>query len=356
MVAPYSETRTFDDLLTTTLDNYRPTLFDNVFKSNPFFHKMHQRGKMRFEDGGASLIIPLMLGINNTVAFYSGYDTIDVTPQDIGTVAKYPWCEMAGAVTISRGEERKNSGRHKLISLVESRIKQLEMSLIQKFNEKLFAQTGGKYNESQTTKEICSVCAIAGQVPTDFNLGGVNATTNSTWQNKAVGDGGTAWTWVIDTGDTPATPTGPAAMRTLYNSLTKGEGGGPDLIVVSKYLYENYEGGLFGQRRYINENSPDAAFESLRFKKAELFWDEYIATTGIAYTSGEAAGGNMGYMFNTDFMELITDTESDFIRTPWVQPENQTARTMLIVWMGNLVCSNRRKQGVLTDDNITNVT
>ena len=356
MVTQYSETRTFDDLLTTTLDNYRPTLFDNVFKSNPFFHRLHQRGRMRMEDGGASLIIPLMLAQNNTVAFYEGYDTIDVTPQDIGTVAKYPWCELAGSVTISRRLERLNSGRHRLISLVESRVRQLELSLIDLFNQKLFSQTGGKYNESQTTKELCSVCAIAPETPATFSLGGLSSSTNTTWSNKAIGDAGTAFTWVTDTGDTPAAATGPAAMRRLYNSLMKGEGGGPDLMVSSKYLYENYESGLFGQRRFVAEDSASASFDNIRFRRLDIFWDEYMATNAIAYTSGEAAGGNMAYMFNTDFLELITDSESDFIRTPWVSPENQTARTMLIVWMGNLICTNRRKQGVLTDTNITDVT
>jgi hypothetical protein len=356
MVVENYETRTFDDLLTTTLDNYRATLFDNVFKSNPFFHKLHTAGRMRKEDGGASIIVPLMLGTNNTVDWYEGYDTIDVTPQEGFTVAKYPWCEMAGSVTMSRREERLNSGRHKLISLVEARIKQLEMSLIQSFNEKLFASDGGNYYEGSGSKIIASLQALVAEVPTSYNVGGVNATSNATWRNKAVGDAGTAFVWIPDMGDTPAAATGPVAMSTLYNACTKGEGGGPDLGVCSLYMFQQYEAGLHSLKRITHEGTAEAGFENLRFRRLDLFWDEYIASASVAASANEAAGGNVAYFLNTEFLELITDSESDFVRTPWVQPENQTARTMLMVWMGNLVTTNRRKHGVLTDGNITNVT
>jgi len=57
-----SETRTFDQVLSTTLDYYRPTLEDNIFKGNPLFFKLRKSDAVKYQDGGASIIVPLMYG------------------------------------------------------------------------------------------------------------------------------------------------------------------------------------------------------------------------------------------------------------------------------------------------------
>ena len=57
-----SETRTFDQVLATTYDYYRPTLEDNIFKGNPLFFKLRKSQSVRYQDGGASIICPLMYG------------------------------------------------------------------------------------------------------------------------------------------------------------------------------------------------------------------------------------------------------------------------------------------------------
>lgn len=50
---------------------------------------------------------------------------------------------------------------------------------------------------------------------------------------------------------------------------------------------------------------------------------------------------------NLDFLELVIDSQTDFITTPFVRPENQDAKVAQILFMGNLTCSNRRKQGMI---------
>jgi hypothetical protein len=52
---------------------------------------------------------------------------------------------------------------------------------------------------------------------------------------------------------------------------------------------------------------------------------------------------------NTRFYELFIDSETDIITTPFIEPENQTAKTAKILFMGNTAVSNMRKHGLGCD-------
>jgi len=69
-------------LLSTTLKNYQKTLTDNIHKSNAVFFQLKKDGYIREEDGGERIVEPLMYGKNDTAKSYSGYESLDVTPQE----------------------------------------------------------------------------------------------------------------------------------------------------------------------------------------------------------------------------------------------------------------------------------
>ncbi len=80
----------FDTLTATTLKNYRKTMEDTIFTSNPLFFWLKEKGRMKVDNtGGTQIICPLMYGKNSTAKSYSGYDVIDVIPQDGISAAEY---------------------------------------------------------------------------------------------------------------------------------------------------------------------------------------------------------------------------------------------------------------------------
>ncbi len=115
---PSQNTVNYDALLSTTLDAYvSKTLFDNIFKDSAFLAALRQMDAVTFQDGGERIRAPLMYGDNSTVDSHEGYDVIDTTPQDGITTAFYEWREIAGTISISRREERQNSGEAQILSL-----------------------------------------------------------------------------------------------------------------------------------------------------------------------------------------------------------------------------------------------
>jgi hypothetical protein len=313
--APSTNTVYYDALLSTTLDAYvgSGSLFDNIFKDSAFLAALRSMGGIQKQNGGERIRAPLMYGKNNTVSSYSDYDVLDTTPQDGITTAFYEWAELGGTISISRKEERQNSGEAAIISLLESKIMQAEMSMREELNTQLIQGTvsGATFIPGNSAKDLN---------PLGWFLRKANATNPTAGGNVGI------------------------ALRRMYNYCCRGSGGSPNLVLFDQVTYETYENALDDKVRYSNTTLADMGFDNIKLRGATCIWDEVVpdidnGTTAI--TDGTA------FFLNTNFYKLIIDSETDVVTTPFVEPENQTAKTAKILFMGNATCSNLRKQGVL---------
>jgi len=350
-----SETRTFDQILSTTYDYYRPTLVDNIFQSSPLFYKLMQKER-EYQDGGASLIFPVMYGDNETVDWYEDDDLIDVTVQEGITAAKTGWAQCAGSISFTRKQRRMNSGRHQLINLITAKIKQAEMTMYEKFNNQLFST--GRYSDAAAvelaSKAMAGLGAIVAEEPDTYDVGGIDTSTYTWWQNKVADDDGAALVWIDDL-DAPASATGPNKMRKLYAWCSKGTGGPPNFGVASLGGYLGYESYMATKQIYRDPAMAKMGFDNIRFRNMTLFWDEAYTTNSVTAANGLLSYAGMIFL-NTEFLHFKTDSQTDFIRTEFQRPVNQDTEAALILWMGNLMTSKRSKHGVLAYGNITEIT
>lgn len=314
----------YDSLLSTTLNNYRRTLEDNIFNTMPLLFWLKNRKKIL--DGGAKILVALLYGKNETVKSYAGYEALDVAPQEGITSAEFNWKQVAGSISISRIEERKNSGQSRIINLLESKIMQCEISLQDAITTMLFADGTG--NDS---KDILGLAAIVADAPSTGILGGIDraGTGNSWWQNYSVA--GTKTTTAFDTLQ--------AKMRTAYNTVSKGNDH-PDLAIADQASYEGYESTLVAQKRFSDTKMADAGFENLKFKGSVVTFDDACPNTTLL--------GRM-YFLNSKYLQWTVDAQTDFLTTPFVRPDNQDAKTAQILLYANLVISNCARQGVIYD-------
>ena len=350
--APSQNTINYDALLSTTMFNYQKTLVDNIFKDSAYLAALRLNGAVSNQDGGERVAMPLMFGKNTTVKSYQGYETLDTTPQEGITTAFYPWREIAGTVSISRKEERQNSGEARILALLESKVKQAEMSLRETLNTQLLQGTvdtaefvpGNSVKDLNPLGYFCRKDNTANPV-TGGNVGDISASAESWWRhNTAVADSGTK-----DTGNVFAlnisTYAGlKAGMRRMRNYCGRGSGGFPNLIVADQITFETYENALDVNLRFTSTKLGDLGFDSIKVAGSDMVWDELVPDVDngtVALTSGTA------FFVNTDFYKLIIDAETDMVTTPFIEPENQTAKTSKILFMGNASCSNLRKMGVL---------
>ncbi len=313
----------FNAILSTTLQNYQPTLVDNIFKDLVLLNHLNERGRVRVEEGGTSIVEPLLYGVNSTVSSYSGYDPISLTPQDGISAAEYQWKQIAGSIAISGIEEAKNRGTEAIIKLLNAKIMQTEMSLKSDLNTMLFGDGTGN-----SGKDFLGIAAIAGNQ--NNTVGGIDASTE-TWWNPTIVSGIQGATLSL------------ANMTTTYNNASKGNDV-PDLIITTEPLFAKYESLLTNNVRYQDVAKANAGFTNLMFKQTPVVFD-------FAVPGNQVSNASM-YFLNTKYLKL-TGMNGHWFNTTDFQNgtvAGKDARYALVMAFGELTCSNRSRQGYLSAD------
>lgn len=344
-----SKTKSMDALLSLTADAYYKAglVHDGVFKSNPTFAKLQAKGTK--QDGGNQIQVNLMYGKNSTVDSVSRYQVIDTAPQDGIEPAYYSWAEYAGSLSIDLLSEGQNSGKSAIQKLLREKTVQLTSSFAERMNEDLWdiEYTIAGPVTGNGGKNIISIPLLINGYPTNAaDVGGIDQSAKTYWQNKAKNSATETTTTYFQLSQ---------EMRNMYNQCSKGYGGAPDMLISNQGAYEAYETGMDTKVRYQADDAATAGFESIKFKGAQMFWDEHVPDAEGDGTNGynwdhasysDVTGGSM-YFINTKFLDLVTMPGLDFAPQGFQKMPNQLARTGLYAFVGQLVSSNRRKLGVL---------
>jgi len=311
----------FNALLSTTLQNYQPTLVDNIFKDLVLLDHLNAKGRVVIEEGGTSIVEPLLYATNGTVASYSGYDVIALTPQEGITAANYQWKQMAASIAISGIEEAKNRGTEQIIKLLNAKIKQTELSIKTELNDQLFGTAVGATDNFN---------GIGGIVGTQGNsVGGIDAAgADNDWWDPTFGAVQGATLSLINMGNT-------------YNNCSRGNDT-PDIIVTTEPLFAKFESLLTPNVRYQDISKANAGFQNLMFKQTPVVYD-------FAITGGADAPM---YFLNTKYLKLTGMNGHWFNTTDFQQGTvaGVDARYALVMAYGQLTCSNRQRQGFMTAD------
>jgi hypothetical protein len=301
----------FDALLSTTLANYRSQLTDNVFTARPLTYTLMDKGRIRMLNGGTKIVEPLIYGQNSTVASYSGYDSLALTPQEGISAAEFDWKQYAASIAISGIEEAKNNGEQEIINLLEAKIMQAEESMRESFNQMFFADGTGNSGKDWN--------GLGNLVESGNTVGGIDSNTYAYWRSKE---------------ENTATALTLAQMSTMYNNVSVGNDH-PDTLLTTQTLFEKYEALLQPNLRYTDTKTADAGFQNLLFKAAPVMYDVHC-TAGVFY------------FLNSKYITLVGHSDKWFSQTEFIKPEDTDARYALIMCYGNLTVRNRAKQGKLT--------
>lgn len=318
-----SPNATFTELVSTTFRKHSKQIKDNVSKNNALLRRITEKGQTRHEDGGLSIVTPLDYAENSTYQRYSGYDVLNIGASDVISAAEYQWRQIAINVTASGLELRTNSGDSRIVNLAKSRMKNAIRTFKNNFSADL-------YSSGSLANQINGIQALISNAGTG-TVGGIDSSTWTFWQNKVQSaaapiQGGGAVTVSASTIEGQI-------MLPLWLALVRGDDK-PDLIVADNNWFGFYESSQVSMKRYTG-NDAVGGFPSLKYKSADVIFD-----------GGSGIPANTMYFMNTDYLELVVHKDADMEMPEELRPYNQDAVVMPILWMGNLVCSNRALQGV----------
>lgn len=315
MASPNS---TFTELVSTTFRKHRKEIKDNVSTRIALLRYMKRRGNMQTEDGGLTIACPLDYAENGTYQRYSDWDTLNIAASDVISAAEYQWRQVAINVVASGRELRINSGDSRIVNLAKSRIKNALRTFNNNFSEDM-------YSDGTASNQVNGLQAIVADAGTG-TVGGIDSSTWTFWQNK-VRDASTASV------TTSATTIENQMMLPLWLQLDRGPDDHPDLIVMDNVYYQYFEGSQVSIKRHNDRASADAGFVALKYKGADVLYDANVLASHM-------------YFLNTEYLKLVVHKDADLEQVEEQRPVNQDGVVIPILWMGNLVCSNRAQQGV----------
>lgn len=322
-----SPNATFTELVSTTFRKHGKTFIDNVSKNNALLRYIMDRGEIRKESGGLSIVAPLDYNSNNTYQRYSGFDVLNVAQSDVLSSAEFQWRQIAINVVASGLEMRINKGDSRIIALVKSRIKNAIRTFKNNFSVDL-------YSDGTLANQIGGLQALVSDAGTG-TVGGIDSSLFPFWKSlvqsaAAPLQGGGAIT------------VGPATIESLmlplYLAQTRGDDQ-PNLIVASNDYYTFFEQSQTSLKRYTSDSGSQnakAGFVSMMYKKAEVIFD-----------GGSGIPNSHMYFLNTDYIDLVVHEDANMTVLDEVKPYNQDAAVVPVLWMGNMVVSNRSLQGVM---------
>lgn len=333
-MAGVSESRTWDVLLTTTLANYRQQFVDNIFDVYPFLSWLvgklgdslrggigpstaggalatgpkSDKKRLRILDGGESIVEQLMYEVSSAVKSYSGYETLDTTAQEGGTIARYSWRQYGATIAFNGLERRSNQGDAKMIDLLQFKTGQAEMSL----RKRLSLDAWGSNSDGK------SLDGLANILSTSVTLGGLSPSTYTWWQPTITASGSFAAQGLKD-------------MRTTFNTITFGDDR-PDALFMPQAPYQFYESSLQPQERYSNARNANSGFEMLTFKNIPVLFDRHATSGTISF-------------LNSAYINFVVHRDANFSMGKFIEPENQDASVAKILLQGNITTNNRRAHG-----------
>jgi len=314
------------EIVTTTLRNRTKDMQDAYTHNTALMFRMNDRGNKRSISGGRTIVNEISYAENGTFQFYSGYDTLNVSPSDVFTAAEYNWKQAATAVSWSGLEHLMNSGPEAILDLLEERITNAEGTMVDNLSTGLYSDGTG-----YSGKQIGGLQLIVSDTGLG-TVGGISANTWAFWRNQVYS--------FATNGAVAGAGTIQHAMNAMWLSVKRNRDQA-DLIVADNNYYTFYWESLQAQQRFADDKMASAGFDNLKYKQADV-----IADGGL----GGDAPANRMYFLNTKYLKLVVHKDVDMV--PLGPGEraavNQDATVKLIGWAGNITCSNRRQQGIIT--------
>lgn len=308
-----------DNLYTTTWQNMKSQVQDQIFNATPFWFWLRAHDGLESVAGGRFLTEPLRYAKSERVKFIGRGGTVDLSDQEFLTVATFEWRYLVDSIVRFGVDDQKNRGRNQIINFASAKLDNSRDSLIDKL-ETVLAGDGSEALSYHGLQEVVPDDPAAAVV-----FGGIDPSVETWWQSQTKDMTGLSFA-----------VHGQSQMRTMFNNCGNNINNDfPNIILSGQTPYENYEDSVIEQKRIVNKTLGDAGFENIAFKGIPMVWTPAIAATRM-------------YFLNTRFMKFKYDPAMFFDMTEWKPiPDQVNDRAAQIITAGQLVTSRRRVHGVL---------
>ena len=319
----------YSDVLATTIESRSGVVADNVTANNAWLTRARERGRQKPFSGGSVILQELSFQSNGTAMYYSGAETLNISPADVISAAQFPIKQAAVAVTINGLEMLQNAGEEQIIDLFDSRMDVAESSIENLISSGIYSDGTGSAG-----KQITGLQAMVVASPATGVVGGIDRASWSFWRNQT-------FDFSTDLGASASASNIQTGFNTLYASCTRGSDV-PDLILVGNKFWGFFMSSLQNLQRFPGSSKmAELGFVASKYMNADVVLDGGI---------GGNIPANTGYFINSKYLFFRPHRARNFVPIGDERMStNQDAIVRLIGWAGNMTASGLQFQGIMTE-------
>lgn len=326
---------------TTTQDKILPKVVDTVLDSNVFATRMLKKAE---KFSGEKIKVPVKHSKNTTGQSFSGFDTFSTEATDNRVNMEFAPSFYQMTVSLPLTELAVNATEEKVIDLAKLEMASTAQDMADDIGTLFYGDGTGNGG-----KDFLGLGAIVDDGTSVATYGGLSRSTYTTLRATKTASAGSITL---------------AKLRTLYNAVASGSQK-PTVGLTTETVFALYESLLQAQERYGGSASEvkrgivsgTGAIE-LYFRGTQILADEKC-TSGNFYFLNEdfltwkALPMPMAEAVKFKSQDIEGNDYSDvmglgFSWGGWIKPTNAAAIVGHIYLGGELICSNPKRQGVLT--------
>lgn len=320
------------EIVATTLANRERAIGDAILNNNSLTYMLKKKGRNKTVNGGRTIYEPVFLHTNDTIKWYTGYETWSTEigsgnmPGNVEAVdaAEYPWTHLGGFAGVSGSEEVQNRSKWRAVELAESRIQGLQKSMENTLGAALFAS-------NPTATEINSCLEIIADAPNTGVVGGIDRSVFANWRNQTV----SSTSFTVDNVQ--------SQMNTAYTACQRGTDH-VDLVCANPGGFNIYWDSLQAIQRIASKSVGEAGFRTIRYVGADVIHD-----FNVPDGSGSVANSMRMYFINTNTFALRYAPDRMFAVGDNRQIQDADYSVTPVWFMGQLTSNDPARNAVMFD-------
>jgi hypothetical protein len=304
---------TYSELNSIATNAIEKTLTNNVYSSTPMLKRFSDKAKKL--GGGLQIQVPVISSKPTGGGSYSDIDALTISKSDNMSAAAFNWKQYYEPIRVSQLDIAKTTGDAGKLDLIASKIKIGESNLAENLSAGIFSDGTGN-----SGKDITGLAAVLSAAST---YGGIAPADMASWVAQVLANGGT-----------------PRALTlALFQQLDGACSDGKDaltMFVSKQNVYDEAYNLFTAFQRIESEEMGKLGFKSLMINGKPLVVDSH-----------SPAGSVIG--LNENFINLYIHKDHNMRKEHHSSLETTDSMLTKIFWMGNLGCSQRRRQGVISD-------
>jgi hypothetical protein len=315
-------------------------LRDNISNHIALYRSMKEHDGLESYSGGRSILEEMSWDENATYQRYYNAQPLNAQLNYTMSGAEFAHKQIAIAVVMSGLEKRMNSGPEAFIDLAASRYKIAEQSFLNNFEADLISD-----GSADSGLQIGGLKSIVSKTPSSGSVGGIDraSAAGSFYQNFKF-----ATTTDVTSPAPGEVATSASNIKDYYNycinQLRRGSDK-PTFIIAGQAHYQFLQSALFAMQRITDEKrGVDGGFRELEYLGIPVVMSGGVNFGGQTYIQSDAS-----YFLNTKYLKLRYHKDANMEPLEELRALNAEVWCQLIIWMGNMTCSNARLQGVMFD-------